>query len=188
MDEQRLRELLAGVREDSKIVQKIIDEIVEYYSRDLDDLIHRINVFIRDLRQGNVDEYSDTELELDIIQISTEMYTASRELAKLGGESDMAKLKRKEAFNDILSRLRGTAAEKKAKAEQLTLNEELLENIYKRAYDQLKLKLEKADSVYSALKKVFSKRMLELQVFQKEIRERLNISAEDNDDEREEDE
>ena len=98
------------------------------------------------------------------------MYTASRELAKLGGESDIAKIKRKEAFNDILSRLRGgTAAERKTKAEQLTLNEEILENIYKRAYDQLKLKLEKADSVYSALKKIFSKRMLELQVFQKEI-------------------
>jgi len=171
MDVSRLRELLANVKDDSKVTNDMLDTIVEYYSKDLDEMVHRINVFIRKLRSGEVDEYTDEDLELDIIEISGQMYSASRELAKLGGESDMARQKRISKFNDIISRVNGTVAEKKAKAEQMVLEEQILEDIYSRAYEQLKRKLDKADSVYSALKKVYSKRMLELDVFRKEIRE-----------------
>lgn len=172
MDIGRLRELLSEVKDDNRDTQKIMDDIVDYYAKDLDELVERVGKIVRNIREGHIDEYSDDELELDIIEISAQMYSASRELAKLGGESDLAKHKRAERFNDVLSRVSGTAAEKKAKAEKMVMEESVLEDIYKRAYDQLKIKLEKADAVYAALKKVYGKRTLELDVFRKEIRGR----------------
>lgn len=183
MNEARLKELLGTVKEDGKITQQIMDSIVEHYSSSLDELISRINKFIRDLRAGNVDEYTDEEMELDILQISAEMYEANKELARLGGESDLAKQKRKDKFNDVVNRVAGTRQEKQAKAEQMILEEQILEDVYKRAYEQLKSKLEKADGVYTALKKVYHKRCLELDIFRKEIREKRFGSREEiNDD------
>jgi hypothetical protein len=147
----------------------MMDNIVDYYSKELDDLIDRMYEFIKDLKAGRIDDYSDQQLEMDILEIPILMYRAGRELAKLGGESDMSRSKKLEIFNRALASA-GTVQEKKSRAERLSMEHQIVEDVLKRAYDQLKMKIEKADSVYSALKKVYSKRMLELEVFRKELK------------------
>lgn len=179
MDKARLMELIGEVEDDSKITRDLMDGIVERYSKELDELIDRMQEFIRELREGEIDEYNDDAMELDIMELSNLMYFAERHLAKLGVESDMAKSKKSDKFNDLIQRLNGTVQQKKAKAEQGIMDLQIVEDVYKRAYDQLKRKLEKADGVYSALKKVFSKRMLELEVFRKDIRKQRG-EQEDN--------
>ena len=52
--------------------------------------------------------------------------------------------------------------EKKARVEQLTEDKALVEAIYRRAYNTLKVKLEMAEKIYSGLKKALSKRIAEV--------------------------
>ena len=56
----------------------------------------------------------------------------------------------------------GTVPEKKAQAEKLTEDKALVEAIYRRAYNSLKVKLEMAEKIYSGLKKSLSKRIAEV--------------------------
>lgn len=166
---EKLLALYQEIKQESSVTNQMMDNIVDYYAKELDDLIDRMYDFIKELKAGRVDEYSDEQLEQDILEIPILMYRASRELGRLGGESDMSKAKKLEIFNRALASA-GTVQEKKSRAERLAMEHQIVEDVLKRAYDQLKMKLEKADSVYSALKKVYSKRMLELEVFRKELK------------------
>ena len=56
----------------------------------------------------------------------------------------------------------GTVQEKKARVEKLTEDKALVEAIYRRAYNSLKVKLEMAEKIYSGLKKSLSKRIVEV--------------------------
>lgn len=56
----------------------------------------------------------------------------------------------------------GTVQEKKARVEQITEDKVLVEAIYRRAYNSLKVKLEMAEKIYSGLKKALSKRIAEV--------------------------
>ena len=62
----------------------------------------------------------------------------------------------------IMLKVEGTVPEKKAQVEQLTEDKALVEAIYKRAYNTLKVKLEMAEKIYSGLKKALSKRIAEV--------------------------
>jgi hypothetical protein len=44
-----------------------------------------------------------------------------------------------------------------------------MEDVFNRAYKQLKSKIEQADNVLMSLKKVYSKKMLEMEVLKKEV-------------------
>lgn len=164
-----LNRLLEEIREEGEPIKELIDKIVDYYSRNLDELIKRIDEIVQAVKNKEVDEYPDNELEIQIIDIANQMYFAGRELAYLGGQSDLASAKRRKLYNEVIMYAKGTIQDKKAKAEQYTVNESMMEEIFKRAYDQLKFKIERADNIYSALKKVYTKRMTELEVFRKEI-------------------
>ena len=80
----------------------------------------------------------------------------------------MSKNKKVEVYNQTLRLATGTVQDKKAETENKTLEYQITEDIYKRAYEVLKAKVDKADSVYSALKKVYNKREIELNIFRKE--------------------
>lgn len=164
-----LNRLLEEIREEGEPIKELIDKIVDYYSRNLDELINHINEIVHTVKNKEIDEYPNDVLELQIIEIANQMYFAGRELAYLGGQSDLASAKRRKLYNEVIMHAKGTIQDKKAKAEQYTINESLMEEIFKRAYDQLKFKLEQADKIYSALKKVYTKRMMELEVFRKEL-------------------
>ena len=77
-------------------------------------------------------------------------------------QADIASNTKKTAINDVLIKVSGTVPEKKAQAEKLTEDKALVEAIYRRAYNTLKVKLEMAEKVYSGLKKALSKRIAEV--------------------------
>ena len=66
---------------------------------------------------------------------------------------DLASNAKKSAQNEAMVKVSGTVQEKKARVEQLTEDKALVEAIYRRAYNSLKVKLEMAEKIYSGLKK-----------------------------------
>ena len=77
-------------------------------------------------------------------------------------QADLASNSKKTAQNEAMLKVSGTVPEKKARVEQLTEDKALVEAIYRRAYNTLKVKLEMAEKIYSGLKKALSKRIAEV--------------------------
>ena len=77
-------------------------------------------------------------------------------------QADLASNNKKNAQNEVMLKVSGTVPEKKAQVEQLTEDKALVEAIYRRAYNTLKVKLEMAEKIYSGLKKALSKRIAEV--------------------------
>ena len=77
-------------------------------------------------------------------------------------QADLASNSKKNAQNEAMLKVSGTVPEKKARVEQLTEDKILVEAIYRRAYNTLKVKLEMAEKIYSGLKKALSKRIAEV--------------------------
>jgi hypothetical protein len=89
------------------------------------------------------------------------MYYAGQRVEELGMQADLASNNKKNAQNEAMLKVSGTVPEKKARVEQLTEDKALVEAIYRRAYNTLKVKLEMAEKIYSGLKKALSKRISE---------------------------
>ena len=77
-------------------------------------------------------------------------------------QADLASNAKKTAQNEAMLKVTGTVQEKKARVEQITEDKALVEAIYRRAYNSLKVKLEMAEKIYSGLKKALSKRIAEV--------------------------
>lgn len=168
MDINKLKRAVGIVEEQNEIPQRLINQVVSQYSQELDELIATTLHIISLVESGEVEEYPQERLELDMIKIPTLMYQATSQLAQLGSLWDMSKNKKVEVYNQTLRLATGTVQDKKAETENKTLEYQITEDIYKRAYEVLKSKVDKADAVYSALKKVYNKREIELNIFRKE--------------------
>jgi hypothetical protein len=165
-----LERLYVEIKEESEnSVKYMIDKVVKHYTKELDDLIREIDDIATKIKNREVDEYGESELEADILKITTQIYFAGRDLAYLGGEKDLASSKRKELYNEVILNGKGTVQEKRAKAENYSVDEQTMEDVFNRAYKQLKSKIDQADNVLMSLKKVYSKKMLEMEVLKKGI-------------------
>jgi hypothetical protein len=157
--ESRIRTRKLVVEENSATVERIVESLVLKYSRDLDDYIRNIKKMLE--RRDNM---SDDEIENAVLKVPVFLYFASSGLESLGIEGDNALAVKKQAFNDIYIETEGTIQDKTKTAELATFPEYLLEVAYNRAYKRLKTQIEMAEHVFSGLKKVLSKRMMEFDV------------------------
>jgi hypothetical protein len=176
---ESVRSALSGVEEQSVLIKQITDEVVGRYSRELDEFVTNIKGLLDRIRQGTVVNISDRQLELNTIKLPVLMYFAGNGLEQLGCEGDVAKARRLEEFNNILMRVDGTIPHRQAVAENSIFYQAMAETIYIRAYKQLKSKMDMADRLFSALKKVLSKRMLELELSGRELPNNPNSATED---------
>lgn len=154
-----LRSIKRRVEDNSKIIDDIVDTILAKYKRELDEFMDWVKT-----RLAQSDRLDDGELEAMTLRIPLLMYYASGGLETLGIEGDNAKAVRMELFNTLYTENEGTIPDKTKKAELGTMNEYLIEIAFTRAYKKLKVQLEMAEHVYSAAKKVFSKRILEYEM------------------------
>lgn len=178
---ERVRTALSNVEEQSVLVKQITEEVVARHSRELDEFVRNVKNILDRIKRGEVSEISDRALELNSIKLPVLMYFAANGLEQLGCESDVAKARRIEAYNAMLMEVQGTIPHRQAIAESRTYYEMLTETIYVRAFKQLKGKIEMADKLFSALKKVLSKRMLELELARRELRSEMPDADDRND-------
>ena len=150
-----MKKLLTDLEESSKKVNRLVDGIIGDYIADLDDYLEGIR---EKLNKGDL---SDGELEEITIKLPIFIYFTSERLENLGVESDIASSMRSESYGDVYLDSEGTIPERENQAELATMEEDIIEKAYKRAYKKLKAKIDKAESVYTGAKKVLDKRTRE---------------------------
>lgn len=159
-----LSKLIKEVQEESSPVVRLSNELIEDFSKDLDSAISELNIIMDSIGENSIEDIPDTQIEYYCVKIPALMYYAGQKVEELGMQADIASNEKKTALNDALLKASGTVPEKKAQAEQITEDKSLVEAIYKRAYNTLKLKLDMAEKIYSGLKKALSKRIAEVEL------------------------
>lgn len=148
----------ARVEANSQLIQAIVDRLVEKYCGPLDDFMAKVRPVLEDTEHP----ITDDELEAAMLKVTALMYFTGDAMENLGIRADIAESVRKEAYNKAHGNAVGTVADKAVVAEVASVEEGLVKAAYDRSYRKIKGKLDLASTVYSALKRVMDKRMLEL--------------------------
>lgn len=156
-----LSKLIKEVQEESTPAVKLSNKLVEEYVKDLDEAMRELEIIMDSIGENSIQDIPDEQIEYYCVKIPNLMYYAGCRVEELGMQADLASNNKKVALNEALLKVSGTVPEKRAKAEQITEDKALVEAIYRRAYNTLKVKLEMAEKVYSGLKKALSKRISE---------------------------
>lgn len=178
---ERLSKLIKEVQEESTPVVKLSNQLIEDYSKDLDSAISELDMIMESIGENSIEDIPDSQIEYYCVKIPALMYYAGQRVEELGMQADLASNAKKTAQNEAMLKVTGTVQEKKARVEQITEDKALVEAIYRRAYNSLKVKLEMAEKIYSGLKKALGKRIAEVDLdrFSKD----KYISEGDKDDE-----
>lgn len=140
------------------VMDRLVKSLVRPYTDDLSKFIERTRRAVE-----NAYSLTDKELEALIIRIPAYCYFVAEGLEQLGVRGDIADGHRKEQYVQAYNKAEGAQLKRAAQAEVDTFSEQLLMQAYQRAYKQLKLQLEIAQTLGTAAKKIISKRMLETQ-------------------------
>lgn len=159
---EALSKLIKEVQEESSLAAKLANQLVEDFSKDLDSAISELDIIMESIGENSIEDIPDNLIEYYCVKIPALMYYAGQRVEELGMQVDIASSNKKFALNDALLKVTGTVPEKKARAEKLTEDKALVESIYRRAYNTLKVKLEMAEKIYGGLKKSMSKRIAEI--------------------------
>lgn len=153
-------ELMAKVDENSKILEKTVDEIIETYSGELDEYM----IFVRGILRDDAEPPTDAELDDFAMRISTLIYFTSVGTEQMGIRDDLSRAAYKEAYNVARSLLdKGTVADKNMQAEIDAQAEHIVNIVYNKCYKILKAKVEAAQEVLASVKKVMSRRQAEFE-------------------------
>lgn len=157
-----LSKLIKEVQDESTPVVKLSNQLIEDFSKDLDSAISELDMIMESVGENSIEDISDSQIEYYCVKIPALMYYAGQRVEELGMQADLASNAKKTAQNEAMLKVTGTVQEKKARVEQITEDKALVEAIYRRAYNSLKVKLEMAEKIYSGLKKALSKRIAEV--------------------------
>lgn len=158
---EKLNELQDNVNQNSKQLDKIVDDIIQPYCKSLDEYVQ----FISDCLGNGEIPPTDGELEDYCINLSTRIYFAGGLCERLGIRDDIAKAVYKEMYHTSRASIeKGTVADKDSLAELNSQEEYIISSAYTRAYKIMKSKIENAQEVLQSCKKVLSRRMQELEL------------------------
>lgn len=158
---KKLESIKLHVEDNSKIIENIVQDILNPYTKDLDEYI----LFIRDCLKDGENPVSDSELEDFCMNLSTYIYFVGGACEQLGIRDDISKAVWKEMYNTKRNELeRGTVDDKNSAAELASQQEQLTNICYSRAYKIVKSKVENAQELLQSCKKVLSRRMQEQQL------------------------
>ena len=158
-------EVVQSTEENSQYFTNISDSLVLGYTSDLDQLMIKIHVDTVE------NEATDAQLEKYILELSNALYFIGSRLEAMGIKDDLSKLAAKQVYNEAYldapvdaKGKKPTVAELTAIAEDSSRYETIMNNIYSRAYRQIKYKVDAAYEMLASLRKVISKRMQEAQL------------------------
>lgn len=158
---EQLQPVCDNVENNSKLMDKVVNNIINPYCKDLDKYVE----FIRDVLKDGENPPTDRELDDFCLNLSTLIYFASSMCEQLGIRDDISRALYKEIYHSKRSSLdSGTVADKNSLAELQSQNEQLTNICFNRAYKQMRSKVDSAQELLSSCKKVLSRRMSELEL------------------------
>jgi len=159
IDLKKIAETQEKVEEHSKIINELVEATVKPYCKDLDKYVQ----FIRNCLKDGENPPTDAELDDFVLNLSTLIYWASGACEQLGIRDDISKAVYKEIYHTKRNELSsGTVADKDSIAELESIQEQITNIVYNRAYKILKAKIENAQELLSSAKKVLSHRLTEM--------------------------
>ena len=145
----------------SKIIDEIVNGIIQPYCKDLDKYVD----FIKECLKDGENPPTNDELDDFCLNLSTYIYFAGGMCEQLGIRDDIAKAVYKEMYHTRRSELNsGTVADKDSLAELASQAEAVASFTYARAYKTMKAKVENAQELLSSVKKVLSHRLSEMEL------------------------
>jgi hypothetical protein len=160
VDMNKIGEVVDTTENNVSQFNNITEALVSAYTKEIDNLMQRVNVDVVET------EASDVVLEKYILELSNALYFVGGKLEGMGIKDDLSKLAAKEVFNNAYLNAptdekgkKPTVAEITAMAEGESRYETIMNNIYSRAYRQIKYKVDAAYEMLASLRKVLSKRM-----------------------------
>ena len=169
LEDDKLDTLTDSVAANVKHAKDIIDSVVKSYTGELDSIMCMIKTDI-------VDRTTPAPIEIIekyFLELSNCLYFLGEESEKLGIYDSISKSVAKETFNnnymsdELAFDEKGkkkTVAELTALAENASIYEQTVNDIYNKAYKTVKAKVSSAENMCSALNKIMSRRMSELQL------------------------
>lgn len=155
-----MQELLTNIEEQSSLIEEISNSLVNKYCTTLDNYMHQIAEILQDTENP----ITDIELENMALNMPNFLYFVGEGVESIGIKEDVAKALKQDLYNEIRLGTSGTVGDKQARAEMETLREALIHCAYQRAYRKMKLKMDAGFEMLNSIKKVISRRMLELQL------------------------
>lgn len=154
-------ELLNKVNGESVDIERYVDMIVEPHTKDLTAYMDNLHKIV----SGEDSDLNASELAQTILFLSTSMYALVNAIEKSALRQNVAKIVYMDKYNEAYtSQVSGTIADRKTKAELLAQEHQLIEIIYTRAYNKLKLLYDSADNCLAAIKKIMNLRVSEQQL------------------------
>jgi hypothetical protein len=158
IDEERINEIAGNVEGNSKTIEKIVNDIIQPYVKDLDNYVQ----FIADVLKDGQNPPTAEELDDFCMNLSTYIYFAGGMCEQLGIRDDIGKAVYKECYHTArASQNSGTVADKDSLAELASQQEQLTSICYTRSYRIVKAKVDNAQELLSSCKKVLSRRISE---------------------------
>ena len=107
-------------------------------------------------------DITNNELEKLLIRLPVLIYETNNILMNAGLKEDLSKVIKQVKYNELYVIHEGTIQDKKSMAELGVKEEQLLESVWKRTVKILTQKIEIAESFLNAVKKIYSKRIDEM--------------------------
>ncbi len=161
IDLQKIADIKDKVEEHSKTINQLVEDTIKPYVKDLDKYVQ----FIRDCLKDGENPPTDAELDDFVLNLSTLIYWASGACEQLGIRDDISKAVYKEMYHSKRNELNsGTVADKDSIAELESIQEQITNIVYNRAYKTMKAKIENAQELLSSAKKVLSHRITSIEL------------------------
>lgn len=155
-----IHKIMQKVEDNSAKVEKLVDELVNKYCHQLDELVSMFKEILHDKDNPITEE----ELDEICLKLPSYLYFIGEAQERFGIKEDIAKSVKMELYNEVHQRTKGTIADKQAASEAATLEEEIVYKAYQRSYKRIKQKLEAAYELLASVKKVIGRRETEMQL------------------------
>ena len=156
-----LKDAQKQIENNADLMNEVVNGIIMPYCKDLDNYVS----FIKECLADGQNPPTDEELDDFSLNLATYIYSAGGMCEYLGIKDDISKAIYKEVYHSKRSAIeKGTIADKDSLAELESQQEYLVSVCYNRAYKIMKSKVENAQELLSAVKKVISRRMQEMEL------------------------
>ena len=165
---QQIEERMPSIETSSADITAILSNVVAQYTAELDGIMHGVE---RDVLQVN--NPAIYTIEQYFLNLSSCLYFMCEQVEKLGVYDSISKSKAQETYNNSYLQYQFDTADKKKKptvaeltalAENDSLYDKTVNDIYNKAYKIVKNKVAAAETMISTLSKILSHRVQESQL------------------------
>ena len=157
--------LKESVETNSDYLNVVVDSIVGNYTKELDDYVANL----KSISFSDSPDMTNSEIYQSLMFISSSMYSLVPLMEKTFLKQSIANALTEEAYNTAyIGQEEGTVELKKSIANSKIDKEKVIALVYKHASNRIKNTYNAADNVYSALKKIASSKVAEMQLGMKE--------------------